>query len=75
MPFSGTNSQRHFFRLFDIDVPPYTTTARRTVELGAMQHVGRPMVLILTESVSRKSEHDTAWQIIILDRDLSFFFG
>ena len=70
MPFLGTTLSG-IFRLFDIDVPPYTTTAAHRVELGAMQHVGRPMVLFLTEIDSRKSEHDSPRQIRLVERDLS----
>ena len=36
-----------------------------------MQHDGLPMSLFWTENVSQKSEHDSAWQISIVERDLS----
>ena len=48
----------------------HTRPPRHTLYLAAMQHGGRPMALKWTEIESQKSEHDSARQISIVERDL-----
>ena len=50
--------------------PPYVPPPQHGVRRVAMQHVGRPKALNLTEVVSQKSEHVIRRQISIVERDL-----